>query len=134
MVFVRPKKDGNYRMILNLRKLNSFVEYHHFKMDILTTVIKMMRPGCYMASVDLKDAYYTVPIGKEHQKLSKLIWRGRMYKFTCFLNGLACAPRVFTKLLKPLFAKVYESYVICVLATLMILIFKAILSPSARVQ
>ena len=32
-VFVRPKKDGNYRMILNLKQLNSFVEYHHFKMD-----------------------------------------------------------------------------------------------------
>ena len=44
-VFLRPKKDGNYRMILKLKKLNSFVEYHHFKMDTLTTAIKMMRPG-----------------------------------------------------------------------------------------
>ena len=52
-VFVRPKKDGNYRMILNLKQLNSFVEYHHFKMDILTTTIKMMRKGCYMASMPI---------------------------------------------------------------------------------
>ena len=27
-----------------------------------------------------------------------------MYKFICLPKGLACAPRVFTKLLKPLFA------------------------------
>ena len=27
-VFLRPKKDGNYRMTLNLKRLNSFVEYH----------------------------------------------------------------------------------------------------------
>ena len=63
-----------------------------------------MRKGCYMASVDLKDAYYTVPIAAEHQKFLKFLWRGCMYKFTCLPNGLACAPRVFTKLLKPLFA------------------------------
>ena len=42
-VFVRPKKDGNYSMILNLKQLNSFVEYHYFKMDTLTTAIKMMK-------------------------------------------------------------------------------------------
>ncbi len=32
-VFVRPKKDGSHRMILNLKSLNEFVAYHHFKMD-----------------------------------------------------------------------------------------------------
>ena len=40
-------------------------------MDTLTIAIKIMSPGCYMASVDLKDAYYTVPIAKEHQKFLK---------------------------------------------------------------
>ena len=103
-IFLRPKKDGSHRMILNLKKLNSFVEYHHFKMDTLTTAIIMMRPGCYMASVDLKDAYYTVPIAPQHQKFLKFFWRGRMWKFTGLPNDLTCAPRVFTKLLKPLFA------------------------------
>ena len=82
-------------MILNLKQLNSFVEYHHFKMDTLTT-------GYYMAFVDLKDAYYTVPIAAKHQKFLKFLWRGCMYKFTCLPNGLACA-RVFIKLLKPTF-------------------------------
>ena len=66
-VFQRPKKDGSHRMILKLKKLNSFIEYYHFKMDTLPTAIKMMRPGCYRASVDLKDAYYTVPIAPQHQ-------------------------------------------------------------------
>ena len=73
-------------------------------MDTLTTAIKMMRKGCYMASVDLKDAYYSAPIAAEHQKFLKFLWRGCMYKFTCLPKGLACAPRIFTKLLKPLFA------------------------------
>ena len=60
-VFVRPKKDGSFRMILNLKKLNEWVEYHHFKMDTFQTILKVIRPMCYMASVDLGHAYYTVP-------------------------------------------------------------------------
>ena len=45
-------------MILNLKQLNEFVSYYHFKMDTIQTALKLMRPGCFMASVDLKDAYY----------------------------------------------------------------------------
>ncbi|CAB4015840.1 Hypothetical predicted protein [Paramuricea clavata] len=33
-IFLR-KKDGTYRMILNLKQLNEFIVYRHFKMDSL---------------------------------------------------------------------------------------------------
>ena len=32
-IFVRPKKNGEHRVILNLKNLNEFIPYHHFKMD-----------------------------------------------------------------------------------------------------
>jgi hypothetical protein len=32
-IFARPKKDGTYRVILNLKVLNSEIEKHHFKME-----------------------------------------------------------------------------------------------------
>ena len=54
-IVLRPKKDGSFRMILNLKQFNESVEYHHFKMDTLETVTRMMKSGCFMASVDLKD-------------------------------------------------------------------------------
>ena len=34
-IFIRPKKDGGFRLILNLKNLNEHVEYQHFKMDTL---------------------------------------------------------------------------------------------------
>ena len=34
-IFLRPKKDGNHRMILNLKQLNNTVAYQHFKMDTM---------------------------------------------------------------------------------------------------
>ena len=103
-IFLRPKKDGSHRLILNLKCLNQSVTYQRFKMDTIWTAIRMMSPRCYMASIDLKDAYYSVPIHKDDQKYLKFYWRGTLYQYTCFPNGLAICPRKFTKLLKPVFS------------------------------
>ena len=101
-IFTTLKKDGSSRMILNLKGLNQFVEYRHFKMESFSTIVNMVKPDCFMASIDLKDAYYSVPIATEHQKYLKFMWEGKLYKFVCFPNGLAFCPRKFTKLLKPI--------------------------------
>ena len=55
-IFIRPKKDGAFSMILNLKPLSRFVDFHHFKMDTFRIALKPIQPGCFMASVDLKDA------------------------------------------------------------------------------
>ena len=62
----------------------------------------MAKPGCFMASIDLKDAHNSVPIATEHQKYLKVLWEGKLYTFVCFPSGLAFCPRKFTKLLKPI--------------------------------
>ena len=38
-IFLRPKKDGSFRIILNLKNLNDFVSNHHFKMETLRSVL-----------------------------------------------------------------------------------------------
>ena len=103
-IFTRPKKDGSHRMIVNFKSLKKTVTYHHFKIDTVLSAIRMMKPSCYMASIDLKDAYFSVPIHQEHQKYLKFLWKGTLYKYVCFPNGLALCPRKFTKLLKPIFS------------------------------
>ena len=99
-IFLRPKNDDSHRIILNLKQFNEFVEYHQFKMDTLETGISMMKAGCYIASVDLKDAYYTVPIDFSHQKYVKFCFEGEYFRYTCLPNGLASV------LLKPVYSAV----------------------------
>lgn len=45
-IFLRPKPDGSYRMIINLKLFNEFTQYCHFKMDALESAVRMMKPGC----------------------------------------------------------------------------------------
>lgn len=103
-IFLRPKKDGSFRIVLHLKDLNQFVKYQHIKMDSIHTCTQLMRSGCYMACIDLKDAYYSVSIDKKHQKYLKFILDGTLYKFTCLAQGLSSAPRLFTKIMKPVFS------------------------------
>jgi len=62
----------------------------------------LLRKGDYMAKIDLKNAYLTVPVWKNDQKYLLLLWKGSLLEFASLLRfGLANASRVFAKLLKP---------------------------------
>ena len=45
-----------------------------------------------------------IPIAAEDRQLLKYEWEGNYFNFTCLPNGLASVPRLFTKVLKPVFA------------------------------
>lgn len=103
-VFVVPKRDGTLRTILNLKQLNLDVEYHHFKMDTIKDAIALMKKDCYFASIDLKDAYFSIPVHQDSRRLLRFLWEGKDYQFSCLPQGLSSSPRIFTKLLKPVYA------------------------------
>ena len=88
-IFLRPKQDGSFRLILNLKQANQNIKNFHFKMETIHSVLKLIRPNCYMASVDIKDAYYSVPIGQEYQKYLKFQFLNKLYSHTCLPNGFA---------------------------------------------
>ena len=53
-VFLVPKSGGEWRLILNLRALNTFLRYDHFKMEDIRTVKDLLNTGEYMCKLDLK--------------------------------------------------------------------------------
>ena len=103
-IFLVAKKNGEYRMILNLKELNQSIVYHHFKMETFESALKMIKKDCYMASIDLRHAYYSVYMAEADQVKLRFEKSGRLYQYSCLPNGIACAPRLFTKLLKPVYA------------------------------
>ena len=58
-------------------------------------------PERYLASLDLKDAYYSVPTNPDHTMFLKFIWKNQLHKFLVLPNDLCCGPRKLAKLMKP---------------------------------
>ena len=95
--FLVPKSDGSLPPILDLRRLNSFLQPLKFKMLTPREMLLCINPGDYMASIDLKDAYFHVTIAERHRKYLRFLFEGQAWEFTALPFGLSLAPRVFPR-------------------------------------
>ena len=68
-IFVRPKTNREFRVILNLKKLNKFIPYQHFKMDIFESAVYLVSKDSFFGSIDLRHAYLSVPIAEDDQHI-----------------------------------------------------------------
>ena len=73
-------------------------------MEGIQTLKDLLGQGDWLTKVDLKDAYFAVPIHHAHQKYLQFQLQGKTFRFTCLPFGLSSAPWVFTKTLKPALA------------------------------
>ena len=97
-VFLVPKRSGNFRLILNLKRINRYIGSVHFRMETLASILPYLNPGDWTVSIDLKDAYHHVPIAAQSRDLLGFTFNGRVYRFKALPFGLKPAPRVFTRL------------------------------------
>ena len=102
--FLVAKKDGSFRPVVNLKPLNCFVQKFHFKMEGSEMIKDLLRTEDWMCTLDLKDAYLSVAVVQENWKFMRFMWDRKSYEFTCLPFGLCSAPRIFTKLLRPVMA------------------------------
>ena len=65
-LFLVVKKGGQIRPVINLKKLNEWVEPQNFKMEGMRTLRELLRVNDWMVKVDLKDTYFTTPIHIDH--------------------------------------------------------------------
>ena len=105
-IFLVKKKNGKYRPVINLKKLNEYVSYNHFKQENLDLILKGIRKDSYFTSLDLTDAYFSISVDKTYRKYLKFVWDKKLYAFQCLPFGLASSPRVFTKVLKVIFSHI----------------------------
>ena len=83
--------------MIDLSHLNEFVQLTPFKMETVASVLLSVREGDFLASLDLKDAYFQIPIHPSSRKLLRFTSEGTVYQFKALCFGLSTAPQVFTR-------------------------------------
>ena len=96
-LFLVRKRNGDWRPVINLRPLNLFLRKEKFKMETQRSIRASLKKGEWAVSIDLKDAYFHIPIAKEAQKYLLFQVGGQTYKFVALPFGLSSAPREFTR-------------------------------------
>ena len=77
-------------------------------MESIKNAIKMLKPGILLASIDIKDAFYSVLIFPWHRKYLWFTWKGEIYQVLAMPNGYINAMQIFNNLLKLVFASLHE--------------------------
>ena len=103
-LFVVQKDSRAWRPIIDLSTLNTFIVSQHFHMETPQSVLRSIRQGDWMISLDLQDAYLQVPIHPESRRYLRFTMGGFPYQFRVLCFGLTTAPQVFTRLMAPISA------------------------------
>ena len=100
-LFLVAKRSGRERPVINLRPLDRFVPNQKFRMESILLLKDILKPNSFLTKIDLKDAFYSIPIAKKSRKYLQFIYHNKLYQFCVLPFGISTAPRVFSKILKP---------------------------------
>ncbi len=115
-VFAVEKRGSTaVRPIYDARFLNRFITKRKFKQETLLTARDLVRPGDFFCKVDLKDAYFHMTVHPSHTHLLAFMWEGVGYRYKSLPFGVSSAPRLFTKLLRPVMGQLRRQGIRCVI-------------------
>jgi hypothetical protein len=107
-MFTIKQRGKKLRAVMDARELNQFLKFRHFKMSSLRDALDLIKPKDFLTKIDIKDAYFHVPIHPEHQKYLGFQWNGRTFRCRGLPLGLTSAPQVFTRLMKQVMRHLHE--------------------------
>jgi len=98
-LFFVPKKTGGARPIIDLSTLNETLVVPKFKMETVSSIRQGLVIGRYVFSLDLKDAYFHIPIHPSSRKFLRFQFLDKVFQFRALPFGLSSAPWIFTKVM-----------------------------------
>ena len=99
-LFLVSKKYRDHRLVINMKSFSKFLLYHHFKMGDLHFINDLLQQNDYMCKIDLKDAYFCVPLQRSSWRFMRFRSEGNLYEFLHLGFGLGPVPNTFTKSMK----------------------------------
>ena len=93
-LFLVMKASGAWRPVLDVSRLNKFVVKTKFSMETTQSVFQSIQRGDWMVSMDMKDAYFHIPIHQESRKYLRFNFDSKTYQFRALCFGLSTLAKV----------------------------------------
>lgn len=93
------KKDGNVRVCIDYRKLNTLTAADPYQMPRVDEMIDKIGKAKFITTLDLTKGYYQVPVRPSDRDKTAFVTPFGKYRFTRMPFGLKGAPTTFQRLM-----------------------------------
>ncbi|KMQ98330.1 hypothetical protein RF55_1303 [Lasius niger] len=98
-ILLVKKKNGEYRMCVDFRKLNAITVKDKYPMPLIEEQIDKLGGSRYFTGLDLASGYYQVPVAANSVEKTAFVTPEGHYEFPRMPFGLTNAPAVFQRLM-----------------------------------
>lgn len=111
IVLVR-KPDNSYRFCVNYKKLNEVSLKDAYPIPFVSSTLDKLREAKYISTIDIKSAYWQIPVAKESRPLTAFVVPTRgLFQFKRMPFGLHNAPSTWQRFIDRVLGHDLEQYV-----------------------
>lgn len=109
-VTMAPKANGELRFCLDSRKLNEVSKHDAYPLPYISNILDQLRNARYLSSIDLKAAFWQIPLTDENskEKTAFTIPNRGLFQFKVMCFGLTSAPATQQRLMDRLFGPEFD--------------------------
>lgn len=111
-VLLVKKPNGTFRFVVDYRKLNAVTKRDAYPLPYVNSILDKLRNSRYLSSIDLKSAYWQIPVAPDSKDKTAFTVPGRgLYQFNRMPFGLHNSPATWQRLMDNMFGPLFEPYV-----------------------
>ena len=92
----RRRRRGEWHPVIDLSSLNSYVTLTKFTMEMVSSVLALIRNVDVMFSINLKDTYFQIPIHPNSRLYLRIALQGKINQLRSLCFGLSTVSQAFT--------------------------------------
>ena len=103
------KASDRWKPFIDMSPLNTYLHaFSKYKMETVNSLLAFIRKGDIMFSIDLKDAYFQIPVHPELMPYLQFALNRTVFQFKAQCFGLLIAFQVFTRVFRLALTWVYQ--------------------------
>lgn len=111
-VILVKKPGGSVRFCVDYRKVNSVTKKDAYPLPYVSSILDRLRDAKYLSSIDIKSAYWQVPVEKKSREKTAFTVPNRgLFQFTRMPFGLHNSPATWQRLIDDVIGADLEPYV-----------------------